>query len=467
MKLHFTLDKLITRTLTVLLLIGMIHSCKKADRLPDSAAKDAEALGKAGSSKTAKPSAESADVVYQWYHYMEQLQRPVAPQPSPLVQSRNFAYIGVGLYEAVQPGIKGGSSFSPKLYEMPAMPKPDMSKEYLWSASANAALASLFKLFSAGLTNVSKASIDAMEATIRSQLLTKASEPVIQRSEAFGRAVATAIYNWSTTDKFSIASTSYKPGTQPWSWVPTPPALAAPVGADLQYSRPFLKSSLTAIAPPIPIPYSTDPNSAFYKAAKEVYDIGGATTVTNENKATAQWWADFGGAGVGVPAPYHVFSVINNVLESQKAGLWKAAEVYAKTGIALKDGPIITFRSKYHYDLLRPITYIRRHIDPTWQSLLASPPYSDYTSGIMGLFGAVTEVLINEFGDIPVRDDAYTWRGLPARQYNSLSALRREVAYSRIYAGIHYRFTQDISIAMGIELGDKIDKVRVVGPEYE
>ena len=85
----------------------------------------------------------------------------------------------------------------------------------------------------------------------------------------------------------------------------------------------------------------------------------------------------------------------------------------------------------------------------------------------MGLYGPVVEVLINEFGDIPVTDDTYSWRGLPDRTFNSLSALRKEVAYSRIYAGIHYRFTQDVSIAIGIKLGDEIDKVRVVGPEYQ
>ena len=38
---------------------------------------------------------------------------------------------------------------------------------------------------------------------------------------------------------------------------------------------------------------------------------------------------------------------------------------------------------------------------------------------------------------------------------------------SRVYAGIHYRFTQDMSIAIGIELGNEIDKVQVVGPEYQ
>lgn len=449
----------------VLLLFLVPYSCKKADR-PEPLTSDAVSMSKAQHASP-KLSEESADVVYQWYHFMSVLQRPVTPQPSPFVAGRAFAYIGIGLFESVQPGINGGSSFGPKLLEMPAMPKPDHSKEYLWSASANAALSSLFKLFLANLSPADKASIDANEIAIYNQLKLTTSEDVLKRSEAFGRSIATAVFNWSTTDNFSITSGGYTPLNEPWAWVPTPPNFPAAAGDNLQNSRPFLNYSLTATAPPIPVPYSENPSSAFYLAAKEVYDLGGTTTATPENKATANWWADAGGPGTGVPAPYHFLSIITSVLESQDAGLWKAAEVYAKTGIAMKDGPINTFRAKYQYNLLRPITYIQRHIDATWLSHLVNPPYPEYSSGLVGFYGPIIQVLINEFGDIPVTDDTYGWRGLPARQYSSLSQLRLEAATSRVYAGIHYRFTQLVSIDMGIELGNHIDKVRVVGPEYK
>ncbi len=78
--------------------------------------------------------------------------------------------------------------------------------------------------------------------------------------------------------------------------------------------------------------------------------------------------------------------------------------------------------------------------------------------------GPVIQVLIREFGDVPVTDDIYTWRGLPARQFSSLNILLIEAAYSRIYAGIHYRFAQDISVAMGKNLGNEIANIQIVGP---
>ena len=449
----------------VLALTFILYGCKKLDQTTETLPENAASLSMAQSS-SANQTQESAEIVYEWYRFMTTLQRSLSPQPVVFSNARAYGYIGVGLFESVQPGINGGSSFGPKLYQMPAMPKPDHSKDYLWRESANAALASMFKQFLPILSAADRANIDAHELAVYNQLRLLTPNDVMRRSEAFGRSIATAIHNWSTTDHYSVTSGTYIPIMQPWAWVTTPPNLPIPIGDNLQYTTPFLKYTLTSTVPPIPVSYSEAPSSQFYQAALEVYNLGGKLTATPVNKATASWWADAGGTGIGLPAPYHLLSIVTSVLESQHSGLWKAAEVYAKTGIALKDGPINTFRAKYHYNLLRPITYIRRLINPTWLSHLTNPPYPEYPSGLMGFYGSLTQVLINEFGDIPVTDNAYAWRGLPARHFNSLSLLREEAATSRVYAGIHYRFTQTASINIGITLGNEISKVRVVGPQY-
>jgi hypothetical protein len=428
------------KLLTTVILISTLYSCHKKD-IPFHRQQE-----------------ENADVVYAWYKFIAQTQRPANPQPVVILNMRNFGFIGVGLYEAVRAGNKGSASLSSWLYQMPAMPEADLSKRYLWSESANAALASMFKLFLVNLTDAHKASIDSMELANYNRFTTSHSDAVLERSQAFGRAIAQAIYNWSTTDNFNLSNVGYvPPPVTPGSWVPTLPAFAT-VGPFLQNSRPFLAYTLTANAPP-PISFSEDRSSQFYKANKEVYDIG--INLTAAQKATANWWADAGGAGVGVPSPYHLLSIITWVQEDRKAKLWQAAEVYAKTGIALKDGGIITFRAKYHYNLIRPITYIKRNIDTAWLPYLATPPYPEYTSGLLGFYSPVINVLKNEYGDIDITDDAYDWRGLPARYYTSLSNLLDEASVSRIYAGIHYRFTQEISLKVGKQLADEIDDIRL------
>jgi hypothetical protein len=397
---------------------------------------------------------ESADVVYDWYKLMVRIQLPANPQPNGILNNRNYGYIGIGLYEAVHPGIKGAVSLSSKLYQMPSMPEPDMYKDYVWGASANAALASMFKQFLTGLTEADIARIDSMEEAYNDHFRLSASDGAITRSQAFGRSIAAVIYDWSTSDNFNLSNEGYALPEIPGGWEPTPPAFASPVGPYLQNSRPFLASSLTATAPPLPFPYSEDPSSKFYQAAKEVYDI--SETLTDEEKSVSAWWADTGGAGVGVPFPYHTLSIITQVLESQHAKLGQAAQVYAKTGIGFKDGPIIVFRGKFQYNLVRPVTYINQHIDSTWQSYLINPPYPEYPAGLSGLYSPAMQILIREFGDIPVTDNTYDWRGDAPRQYASITDLDKEVARSRVYGGIHYQFTMDITRQIGKELGNKI-----------
>lgn len=433
------------KLLIVVMIIGLLYSCQKFDHVPPK-------------------QDENADVVYAWYKFIAKVQRPANPQPVVILNNRNFGFIGVGLYEAVRAGSNGARSLSSKLYQMPAMPEPDKNKDYLWSESANAALASMFKQFLV-LTEANKTSIDSFENANYKRFRSGTSDAVLIRSQTFGRSIATAIYNWSTTDNFNLSSVGYTLPVFPGSWVLTPPGFASPVGPFLKDSRPFLEYSLTATAPPLPVPYSEDTSSQFYKAAKEVYTIG--KTSSDEQKAIADWFADVGGAGVGVPAPHHILSIITGVLESQKAGLWQAAEMYAKTGIALKDGGIITFRAKYQYNLVRPITYIKKHIDTAWVSRLITPPYPEYTSGLAGFYTPFIQVLIREFGNIAVSDNTYDWRGLAPRKYSSLWQLAEEAAISRVYGGLHYRFTQNVSLQIGKVLGNKIADINLLSNRYK
>jgi hypothetical protein len=296
-----------------------------------------------------------------------------------------------------------------------------------------------------------------MENAYNNRFRLTSSDEVLSRSQAFGRSIARAIYEWSSTETFNLSSQGYTLPQFPGAWVPTPPAFANPVGPYLKDARPFLEYSLTATAPRLPFSYSEEKTSQFYKAAKEVYDI--SKTLTAEQKAIADRWADVGGVGIGIPLPGHLLAIVTGVLESKRAKLGEAAQIYAKTAIAMRDGHFIVFREKYHFNLLRPVTYIQKHIDPSWQSYLPSPPYPEYPSGLVGLYGPVMQVLIREFGDIPVTDNAYTWRGDAPRHYTSISQLNEEAANSRVYAGIHYQFSQDLTREIGKKLGDHIANI--------
>lgn len=407
------------------------------------------------------PTEESADVVYDWYTLILRMQLHASPPVSGLLNNSHFGYIGVGLYEAVSPGMDGAVSLSSVLYQMPQMPATEAGKEYLWRVSANAALANLTRLFSVNLTSANLASIDSLENVHNLRLQAEFNNSaVFTRSQEFGWSVATAIHEWSKTDNFVMSNAGYIPPVFPGAWEPTPAGFANAAGPLVKNARPFLESNLTAATPDLPFTYSEDPTSQFYKMAKEVYDI--SQTLTPEQKIIANTWADVGGVGKGYPVPGHMVAIVTDALKKRGATLGQAAEIYARTGIVQRDGLIVLWKMKFHYNLMRPVTYINRFIDPTWQTFVPSPPYPEYPSALAYLYGGVMQVLTRELGDnIPVTDNTYIWNGSAPRQFSSFSEVAEEVAISRVYAGIHYKIAVDVGLDLGKQLGDKVADINL------
>ena len=115
--------------------------------------------------------------------------------------------------------------------------------------------------------------------------------------------------------------------------------------------------------------------------------------------------------------------------------------VLALLGIAISDGFVQCWRSKFEYDLLRPITYIRRVIDPNWEPLLNTPPFPEYPSGHSTQSGAAATVLTAVFGENFAFDDStHVDDGLPVRSFPNFRAAADEAGISRLYGGIHFRF---------------------------
>ncbi|MEJ7740679.1 MAG: vanadium-dependent haloperoxidase [Chitinophagaceae bacterium] len=437
-----------TTSLLMVSLFSLLFSCQKKDHWPP------------------KATQESADVVHDWYKLLIRLQLHQNPAPFALLNMSNFGYIGVGLYESVHPGIKGSTSLSTKLYQMPTMPAAAVNQPYLWSASANAALASMSRLLLAGLTDANKDSIDSLERVYNERFTSGTTEAVLSRSQAFGHSIATAIHNWSKTDNLNISNAGYVRPVFPGAWEPTPPAFANPAGPYIGNARPFLESNLTVTAPPFPFPYSEDPSSEFYKMVKEVYDI--SKVLTPEQRDIARFWADVGGPGNGYPVPGHFVSIVTQVLEKNRFNLGRSAELYAKTAIANRDALINMWRFKFHYNTIRPVTYINRFIDPAWQTLVLTPPYPEYPSALTYILGSAMQVLTRELGDnIPVTDNTYTFNGSAPRHYSSFTKVVEEGAISRFYGGIHYKIVVEMSLPLAKEIGDKAADIDLTGDKHK
>jgi len=127
--------------------------------------------------------------------------------------------------------------------------------------------------------------------------------------------------------------------------------------------------------------------------------------------------------------------------------------------MAAADALIVSFRIKYQENAWRPITAIRAGNGaaapaPDWESLLITPPHPEFPSAHCMTTGAVAQVLRDLIGSDEVKVGYVYPPGLGMmRNYTSLIQLEKEVEDARVFAGIHFRSTDQSSTELGRRVG--------------
>ena len=408
-----------------------------------------------------------------WYAFTLHLTRQTAGF-SPPVASRAFGYLGVALYEALVPGMPGYQSLAGQLNGLDPLPAPESGAQYHWPSVANSVLAESARLFYPTASAVHQAALDSLEVAWSTRFQSETTPEIAARSMSRGRTVAYAIFTWSVRDGghegyLRNFPSDYVPPAGPGLWVPTPRLGGAPPQAALQprwgSCRPFVLpvgDPNRDCAPPAPPAYSTDPASAFYLEAYEVYER--VNNATAAEQALVLFWAD--NPGQTATPSGHSISILSQVLAERDASLAVAAEAYAKVGMAVSDGFVACWQTKYVHNLLRPVTYIRANIQADWlPPQLDTPPFPEYTSGHSVQSAAAARVLTALFGaSYDFIDHTHDARGLPARLYSSFDAAAREAADSRLYGGIHYRSAVERGLEQGACIGDRINALAFRSP---
>jgi len=402
----------------------------------------------------------SSAVATDWYRLQFRMILKANPATDGALDAEVFAYIGIGLYESVRSGIKNSISLSNSLYQMPEMPAKD-NNGYDLQVSANAVLASLVRnMYPASFIAANQASIDSLENAYNEKLSLSMDSKKFQRSQDYGRAVANAIYNWSKTDNYNVSNAGYVLPTMPLGvYILTPPKYAKPILPFVGDSRPLIIEDGSGVCPPPPFPYSEDPASGFYKMVKDIYDV--SKSLTTEQITIAKYWNDLG-IGIGYTPPGHMLFVATEAIEQSGVNLGTAAEAFAKAGIAIREAHLVCFRSKYQYLQIRPVSYIRKLIDPTWMSLIPTPPHPEYPAAHAFLTTTVMTAVSSVLGsNVGVVDSAYYLLGFAPRSFSSLDKVGEESGNSRRYGGIHYMPSIMAGWAAGKELGIRVGNVKM------
>jgi hypothetical protein len=394
--------------------------------------------------------AYSGSVAASWFELALDLVRTTSGF-SPPVASRAFAYAGVAAHEALATGLGPGRRLAGRLNGLTSVGPPN-DGAYHWPTVASSALAEILRLLFPTAPVAGTAAIAELERRVDDEASAVLPRGIHRRSTARGQEAARHVFDRSTTDggheAFRNNFPSYVPATGPGTWVRTPTAFSPALQPYWGANRPFALRMDDLPDPGPPPPYSEDADSPFYAEAAECYHV--TTALSPEQQAIARFWSD--DPGTTATPPGHSVSILTQVVRTLDLPLDRAVDAYTRLGIAVADSFIACWRTKYRYNLLRPVTYVRRMIDPGWTPLLTTPPFPEYTSGHSVQSGAAATVLRGLLGDVPFTDSTHAARGLAARSFTSFAAAAEEAAISRLYGGIHFR----AAIERGLEQGHVI-----------
>ncbi len=288
------------------------------------------------------------------------------------------------------------------------------------------------------------------------------------RGIALGQDAADAILSLRASDGYDTppVDPNYVQGTAPgeYRYTPgTPFAFAPHLGEDL---TPFALRDGSQFRPGPPYPLT----SRRYAAdVNEVQRLGGDDVITpsartDEQTEIALFWVE--------SSPLQWNRIARTVSTAERLDLWENARLFGLLNIALTDGYIGTFETKYHYRFWRPVTAIRLAgidanpatiADPTWTPLVQNPPIPDYDSGHATEGGAGAQVLRRFFHTDRMSFSLCSFT-LPAgetctdatptlRHFSRFSQAMRENGVSRIYVGFHFRDAVGTGIRHGKRIG--------------
>ena len=405
-----------------------------------------------GASTALAGAVRSEEVLSAWYRLSLELVRHT-PTYSPPVASRAFGYLGVTAFEAVAGGPGGLRSLLGQLNGFSGVPPRETGMAYDEAAVVQAAMAAAANDLFGNTGPTGQRVVARLEEKLQADVSAGLAADVLARSQAYGESVAAAVLNWSKTDGGAVVENmgfppNYKLAKGPANWVPT--SLVAqqqnPLLPNWGKNRPFAMPSGANCPLAAPPEYSENAGSEFYRQAMEVVEI--KKNLTAEQRAIARFWSD--DPMLSPTPPGHWISIALQIFERDEVALEKRTEVLALLGIAQADAFIGCWSSKFQYDLLRPVTYIRRVIDPTWESILITPPFPEYPSGHSVQSSAAADVLTRMFGEnFPFEDATHKKDALKPRAFSSFRAAAEEAGISRLYGGIHYR----AAIERGLDQG--------------
>ena len=416
----------------------------------------------AGGSRLAR-----ADAVTDWNENAGEAAKAacIAPFDDPLHESRMYAMMHIAIHDALN-AIDRRS----RPYALDTQAPSGASADAAVATAAHDVLVRLLDQIPAPFpSECIAAGVASVEADYTAALGAIADGPAKSQGVAIGQEAAAEILALRVADGSDtpLLDFSYPQGTNPGEYRFTPGVnfAFAPGWGDV---TPFVlrRSSQFRSSPPYRVgskKYAADFN--------EIKLLGGdgVTTLsarTEEQTEIGLFWIE--------SSPLAWNRIARTVSIAEGLDPWENARLFGLLNMAMADGYIGSWESKYHYNFWRPVTAIQMAdtddnpdtaVDQTWTPLQPTYPIPDHDSAHSVEGGAAAEVLKQFFGtdhisfsacslSLPLVEEQCGGASEVLREFESFTEAAEENGVSRILIGIHFRKAVEEGIQHGRKIGE-------------
>ena len=379
---------------------------------------------------TAQPA--SADTVADWWDFAARISTPYQPSaggPRTPDQDRAPTRAALAMFEALNAIDRRYESY----LNFPAG-DPTASQD---AAAATAAYRVLLAAFPGQKS--------ALEESYAMAMANLADGPAREAGRLIGEAAATAALAVGGIDP-AIVQEPYRPRTAPGEWISTPLPQIEPY---MSAYRPWVIESAAALRSPPPPPLTSPIWTRDYE---EVRRLGAkaSTERTPQQTLIARYRQAF-----------DLTPSLRLAAEAPGRTPVQNARMFALYQMAFDDAALAMIAAKFHYNYWRPITAIRNGAadgndatpaDPAWVPLLGTPNFPEYPCGHCTVAAAAAEVMSAEVGERPRGGVRVGSQGVPLSAIQAVpgwNQWEQEVSDSRIYGGVHYRFSNEAGQQIG------------------
>ena len=384
----------------------------------------------------------------------------ISPAPNPLHESRLYAMTHIAIHDALNAIDRRSEP-----YAYAGHARRHASVDAAVAAAARGVLVPVLQQTTAPFTDCIGAAVASVEADYAAALAGIPDGRAKADGLAVGEAAAAAIVALRAGDGSNtlLVDAGFDEGSAPgeYRFTPGTPFAFAPGWGDV---TPFVLRDASQFRPGPPYAVTSRKYTRDFDEIKALGSVD-STDRTNEQTEIARFWVE--------SSPLQWNRIARTTMAARGLDPWQQARLLGLLNLALADGYIGSFDTKYLYRYWRPVTAIQTadtdgnpdtEADPGWTPLEPTPAIPDYDSAHSVEGGAGAAVLARVLGDrvgfaacsstLPAGSNC-TEAAPVFRHYRRFSQAAEENGLSRILVGFHFRKAVDEGIAHGRKIGDR------------